>query len=815
MRLTKLALRGITTFTSLEPTVIDFTECGEGLVALVGRNGAGKTSLIEAPLGALYKSLPSRPASLYEAAHGRDAFIAAFFEDDRGNEIEVRVSIDAEARKTEAYVIVNGVSQTSGRAVEFDAEVERRFGSRSLLLASIYSVQNKSGSFLQMPRSERKGLFIELLALGVLEVHTEAAKQQRAIAEAQYAQRRQQLTALESETAQLPVIETQVASARKKLEAEELNLDVARVAESLAVEQLARARAAAQEIGALEEAATGTLRELATAEKAVADITATIKRTQDMAEQRVKFIDANRPEQMEAAAMARRDGQLARIRREADAQHAVISVSPAPEECDALRIGLDEAKQQAAEQQRRQARVIELTGSVRTAEAQHRAAEQRVEQALAHQLQQISTEKQRAALIDSVPCAVQPTWLGPTPGKPVALANDCPLLANAREARERLAQLEAMDFSVERLAMTEAAEKLAGLRNTLTQLGESTGALDWSQQVERIQAQLAKEPMARAAHSALARLATEELDVEAQYTADIEAARAEHDRISSELDAIKREMIETLGGLAVERDAAIEAHAAARDRNEAAARKLSEARAAIADPSAAAKECEAAKQRREGAERNVRIHATDLAAHEALLARLNGQAAEQDRVRTAMEYWQSELEDWTLLTEALGKDGIQALEIDAAGPEVARLTNDLLESCYGPRFSISFETQRAKRDGGMSEAFDVLVYDGAEQRPVEALSGGERVIVGEAISLALAIHNARKSGIRWRTLFRDETAGALDPENASKYVAMLRRALKLGGFEQCVFVAHLPQVYESADVQLYVADGRVSVGRAA
>jgi exonuclease SbcC len=150
-------------------------------------------------------------------------------------------------------------------------------------------------------------------------------------------------------------------------------------------------------------------------------------------------------------------------------------------------------------------------------------------------------------------------------------------------------------------------------------------------------------------------------------------------------------------------------------------------------------------------------------------------------------------------------------EIDAAGPEVARLTNDLLEATYGPRFSVAFETLRETKSkaGEYSEVFDVRVYDGGAERQVEQLSGGEKVVVGEAVGLAISIFNARKSGVRWQTIFRDETAGALDPENAARYVAMLRRALSLGGFTQCVFIAHLPAVYESADVQLRVEDGRV------
>ena len=50
-------------------------------------------------------------------------------------------------------------------------------------------------------------------------------------------------------------------------------------------------------------------------------------------------------------------------------------------------------------------------------------------------------------------------------------------------------------------------------------------------------------------------------------------------------------------------------------------------------------------------------------------------------------------------------------------------------------------------------------------------------------------------GIRYETLFRDETVGALDAVNGKEYVRMLRRAMDLGGFHQVVFICHTPLVW--------------------
>jgi ABC-type glutathione transport system ATPase component len=67
-------------------------------------------------------------------------------------------------------------------------------------------------------------------------------------------------------------------------------------------------------------------------------------------------------------------------------------------------------------------------------------------------------------------------------------------------------------------------------------------------------------------------------------------------------------------------------------------------------------------------------------------------------------------------------------------------------------------------------------------------------------------------GIRYETLFRDETVGALDAVNGKEYVRMLRRAMDLGGFHQVIFICHTPLVWELADEILCVGGTGVVIG---
>lgn len=179
--------------------------------------------------------------------------------------------------------------------------------------------------------------------------------------------------------------------------------------------------------------------------------------------------------------------------------------------------------------------------------------------------------------------------------------------------------------------------------------------------------------------------------------------------------------------------------------------------------------------------------------------------------RTAVE---TDVSDWVRLSQDLGRDGLQAMEIDAAGPELTELINDLLRACVGSRWTVSVETQRASADGKKTiEGCEIRVLDTERGRDATAdsLSGGERVLVGEAISLALSMLACRRSGLEGITLVRDETGAALDPTNGRAYVAMLRRAAVIVGASQVLFVSHSPEVQELADARIWVSGGKVSV----
>ncbi len=169
----------------------------------------------------------------------------------------------------------------------------------------------------------------------------------------------------------------------------------------------------------------------------------------------------------------------------------------------------------------------------------------------------------------------------------------------------------------------------------------------------------------------------------------------------------------------------------------------------------------------------------------------------------------SERELWAIVQKAFSNDGIIALEIDDAGPHIAGLANRLLESCYGPRFVVKIVTQDMKDDGTAAESFDISVVDN-ESGTVSSLhdkSGGEKTWVEDAVTKAIALFHAERSGKRYAALMTDERDGALSSDAKRNFFRMKTEVLNLGGFASEFFISHTPDAQDVADCRLVFQHG--------
>lgn len=786
MRLRSLHARSFLAFRG--DVELDVEGLGPGLVAIVGPNGQGKTTLLELLYTALYRTSPSRRSALPDLVHGsRDALVEATFTNGTGEPYRARLLIDGTSRKQEAYLERSGEPVTSGRCPDFDVAVAERFGPPEVWLASVLACQKRTGDFLRAGKGDRKAIFAEMLGLQGLQAQHETAKEAARILEARVDVLRGTVRELDGRLAGRPELEAKrdqlagdAAQAALQLEEAEAAVGAARDRMAELRAKVGRKREAQERLEELQLEDEDLQRQQRDVKRRLesAAVETTRKRREATARYEDQLGQEDRTLRVKLADLEGRQRQARAVLAEGEAiRRAVI----AHEEGE---VGIGEGE----------ATIVLAREAVEKAETglpELRAAAAPLQAHRDH----LARIEQDVELLRSVPCGD-------------AYLTSCQFLTRSAAAEGLVegarTQLQAALEAAAKLTTAEGI--LAAARATLKAEETVLAALRSTQ--AKLAAQAKRLPELEAAETRLAELGA---DLErARQDADARgvAVREQRDRELAEIDAAEKAESETL---AAEVERVTTALAAKFEQLEAAQAELDSHGRIDQDVA------DAERAGREGAARAATARTTrerlagELGAAQERLAALDEDAERCAGLGVRIAALLTEAADWTQLAKACGKDGIQALEIDAAGPEVSGVANALLAGCYGPRFSISLQTTAEKQDGGKKEVFDVRILDEGQERVVEDLSGGQEVIIREALSLALAIFQARRSGQRFETLFRDETAGALDPDHAQRYVRMLRQALKVGGFHQLLFVSHAPEIWEQADARVYVEGGAVRV----
>ena len=207
---------------------------------------------------------------------------------------------------------------------------------------------------------------------------------------------------------------------------------------------------------------------------------------------------------------------------------------------------------------------------------------------------------------------------------------------------------------------------------------------------------------------------------------------------------------------------------------------------------------------------------TEVGSIEKQIATLEEQQAELKKRETDVAHKKQDADEWTYLQRACGPDGIQALELDALAPSISDVANVILQSAYGSRFAIDFQTTKMSADGKKQlEDFLIQIHDsehGTEQE-LSTLSGGEAVWIKRAIVDAFGIVRDRNTGMRFLTTFADEADGALDPEARENYFRMLQTAHEQSGRAHTLVITHSTEVQELITQRLEM-DGLVNVKEA-
>lgn len=218
---------------------------------------------------------------------------------------------------------------------------------------------------------------------------------------------------------------------------------------------------------------------------------------------------------------------------------------------------------------------------------------------------------------------------------------------------------------------------------------------------------------------------------------------------------------------------------------------------AVEDISASKEALEHAEQQLVQLEERKQTLASEQSREESNLAGIEAAKLKISQITQLCDSISNEISRWTLLSKALGNDGIIAMSIDDAGPEISALCNSLLKDCAGgDRFNVSLSTQAATASGALKEAFLINVEDIVrdEQKELGLMSGGEKVWINECLVRAMALYMSQSTGSDFKTLFSDEADGPLDPERKRQYMALKRSVLERGGYDREFIITQTPEL---------------------
>ncbi|HEX5836217.1 MAG TPA: SMC family ATPase [Anaerolineales bacterium] len=157
------------------------------------------------------------------------------------------------------------------------------------------------------------------------------------------------------------------------------------------------------------------------------------------------------------------------------------------------------------------------------------------------------------------------------------------------------------------------------------------------------------------------------------------------------------------------------------------------------------------------------------------------------------------------LERAFGKDGVPALLIEQALPQIEERANDLLDRLSDGQMSIRFVTQteyKDKKRDDLRETLDIQISDSAGIRAYEMYSGGEAFRVNFAVRLALSEILAQRKGARLRTLVIDEGFGSQDTQGRQRLIEAIN--LVRNDFAKILVITHLDELKDAFPTRIEV-----------
>jgi DNA repair protein SbcC/Rad50 len=826
---------------------IDFSSFS--LACIAGPNGAGKSSLLDALTWVLFGQARKRDDSLINAQSEAAEVTLVFSYENNIYQVQ-RTKVREKPAMLEFYIqqsagngaepVWKTLNERSLRDTEAAIVRTLRMDYETFANASFF-LQGKADQFTQQRPGDRKRILSSILGLEVWETYRLRAAEQRKQVEAEIARLDGALDEIKSELA-----EEETRRARlKQLESDLERVTKLRAAQEDALESVRKYVATLQEQRKLVEALQ---RQLDAAATRLADLQSRLAERQSeragyaaLLERAVQIEAAYQAWQADRLALHDWEAVAARFREqekrrqqplgEINEERARLSeqlkglqrqqaaVEVARQELPHLESQLQAAVLSQEQAEARLAKRAELERDLDV--ARQRQAEARAENPrLKAEMDELKERIDQLSKTEGAAC--------PLCGAPLSPADRANLIEELNiqgrdmgdRYRSNQALLKESDASVKGLeraiaSLTQAEADLRTHHRLVDQLTNRREAValaldEWDTlqalQLADIETQLSQEAFAPAARRQLAEIDAELKEIGYDAASHDQARQRETAGRGAETDL--RLLEQARAALApLEREISELEAAAARDQEElqrqthehaAAAASLTEAEAKAPDLLTAERELFQLREQENslrlemGAARQKVLVLEDLKARRTSL-----ESTRQQQARLVGQYKQ--------LERAFSKDGVPALLIEQALPEIEAKANEILDRLSNGNMAVRFITQAAykdKRRDDFKETLDIQISDGAGTRDYELFSGGEAFRVNFAIRLALSEVLAQRAGARLQTLVIDEGFGSQDAQGRQRLIEAIN--LVSGDFSKILVITHIDELKDAFPTRIEV-----------
>jgi exonuclease SbcC len=358
--------------------------------------------------------------------------------------------------------------------------------------------------------------------------------------------------------------------------------------------------------------------------------------------------------------------------------------------------------------------------------------------------------------------------------------------SKVRVHSQNLAQLSSRLEVLEAQRQTWEAESVPRMEEISTALREETFAPEARARLAEIQAELDEIGYDPAAHDAVRRVVSEDRAAETQMRA-LEVAQATIAPLDREISELEAQITQQKAEVARQQE-----------EHRAAAAALAEAQAQTPDLHAAERELYKIK------EQENRLH-MEVGAARQKVSVLGDLKTRRKTLEVAKENLSQQVGQYKQLERAFGKDGVPALLIEQALPQIETRANEILDRLSRGTMSVRFITQaeyKDKRRDDLRETLGIQIRDNAGIRDYEMFSGGEAFRVNFAIRLALSEVLAQRAGARLQTLVIDEGFGSQDAQGRQRLVEAINMVRE--DFAKILVITHIDELKDAFPVRIEV-----------